>query len=206
MIGASHVRQLELMQERNDDERKDEAAQVELARRNPQAFAPLYTRYYGPVYRFCYRRLRHTEAALDATSQVFLKAIGGLSGFRGGSFPGWLFTIARNVVIDIQRQPGPHSDLPDDWDLPDHLPTPELQTIIDDDRRLLWRLLDELTPEQRDVVELRMAGFTGQEIADQLGRSLPAIKSLQWRAFARLRVLLDEFSPPDPCHDDEVQP
>jgi RNA polymerase sigma factor (sigma-70 family) len=80
--------------------------------------------------------------------------------------------------------------MPDGWDLPDDQPTPEHQAILNEDRRQLWELLDQLTDEQRAVVELRLAGLTGQEIADQIGRGLAATKSLQWRAFCRLKHLL----------------
>ena len=42
------------------------------------AFAPLYARYFDPVYRYCYRRLGHPEAAADAAAQVFTKALAAL--------------------------------------------------------------------------------------------------------------------------------
>jgi DNA-directed RNA polymerase specialized sigma24 family protein len=47
-----------------------------------------------------------------------------------------------------------------------------------------------LTPEQREVVELRLAGLTGPEIAAAVGRSHGAVRALQFRAYQQLRTLL----------------
>lgn len=192
MIGTHYAPRMNERERVDANEWDDggERTQVELAMRDPQAFAPLYARYFDAIYRYTYRRLRDPERAADATSQVFLKAIASLQSYRGGSFKSWLFTIAHNTVIDSVRRTKPQAALPEEWDLPDDRPTPEQAAILNDERRELWELLDLLTPEQREVVELRLAGLTGQEIADQTGRGLAATKSLQWRAFSRLKQLL----------------
>lgn len=173
-----------------DDDGDDERLLVERARYERRAFAPLYDRYAEPVYRYAYRRLGDPERAADATSQVFLQALAALPRFRGGSFRSWLFAIAHNVVADSHRRSGRTAELPAAWDAPDPEPSPEHQAIRNDEAAQLVRLLGRLTAEQREVVELRLAGLTGQEIADRLGRSLTSAVSLQWRAFARLRRLL----------------
>src|SRR5215208_4942805 len=82
-----------------------DARLVALAKSDPRAFAPLYSRYFDPVYRSCYRRLGHPEAAADATSQVFAKALAALPGYRDDapSFRSWLFAVAHNVLVDEAR-------------------------------------------------------------------------------------------------------
>jgi DNA-directed RNA polymerase specialized sigma24 family protein len=47
-----------------------------------------------------------------------------------------------------------------------------------------------MAPEQRRVLELRLAGLTTAEVAHALDRSPGAIRATQFRAAARLRVLL----------------
>ena len=89
----------------------DDLDLVAMARMDPAAFAPLYRRYVLPIYRYCYRRLGGHEAAEDATSQVFVKALAGLGGFTEGSFRAWLFTIADRVVTDLYRRRRPSVDL-----------------------------------------------------------------------------------------------
>ena len=95
----------------------DDAA-VARAQRDPTAFAPLYLAYVDPVYRYCYRRLGSREAAEDATSLVFERALRSLASFRGGSFRGWLFTIAHNAVIDqLRTRPQDPIEAQDRWAL-----------------------------------------------------------------------------------------
>lgn len=96
-----------------------EAAIVAQAIHDRAAFAPLYARYLDRVYRYCYRRLGTREAAEDATSQTFERAIDRLESFRGGSFPAWLFTIARNVVTAMGRRHRPTAPLDAAGDPPD---------------------------------------------------------------------------------------
>jgi RNA polymerase sigma factor (sigma-70 family) len=50
----------------------------------------------------------------------------------------------------------------------------------------------QLSPDQRHIVDLRLAGLTGPEIAEVLGMSESAVKSSQFRAYSRLRKLLAE--------------
>jgi DNA-directed RNA polymerase specialized sigma24 family protein len=57
-------------------------------------------------------------------------------------------------------------------------------------------LLAQLSPDQRQVMELRLAGLTGSEIAVAVGRSLGAVKIAQVRAFARLRSAMGLTSDP----------
>src|SRR5262245_37720478 len=82
---------------------QDESLLVALAQQDRQAFAPLYDHYVGPIYRYCYQRLGRREAAEDATSLVFVKALNALPTYRGGAFGGWLFAIAHNTVMDTLR-------------------------------------------------------------------------------------------------------
>ncbi len=169
------------------------------AQRELSAFAPLYQRYYRPVFGYCHRRLGHPEAAADATSQTFARALTGIHGFRSGSVAAWLFTIARNVVIDTVRSRRTHLDLDVAFHIAGDDPLPEDEAIANDQQRALFAALRTLTPEQRHVVELRLAGLTGPEIATVIGITPGAVKASQHRAYVRLRaVLADEHIFGDP--------
>jgi RNA polymerase sigma-70 factor (ECF subfamily) len=56
----------------------DEAALIERARREPDAFAALYQRYLARVYRYLYLRLGSQHDAEDLTSQIFIETLVGL--------------------------------------------------------------------------------------------------------------------------------
>jgi RNA polymerase sigma-70 factor (ECF subfamily) len=168
----------------------DEAAVVARAQRDPTAFAPLYMAYVEPVYRYCYRRLGSREAAQDATSLVFERALRSLATFRGGSFRGWLFTIAHNAVTDAYRRRGTNLPFIAAMEVPDPAPPPEQVAILADEQRLLATALALLPADQRHVIELRLSGIPSVEVAAILERSPQAVRALQLRATRRLRTLL----------------
>ena len=173
-----------------DDAARDEAETVRRARQDPRLFAPVYQRYHDEVFAYCWRRLGDRERARDITSQVFTRALGGLGGFHGGSVAAWLFTITRHAVIDAHRTYRPHTSLDAVPVLVDPAPSPLDHVLRDDRCRQLRAAMARLTPDQREIVALRWAGLTGPEIAETLGLSLSAVKSGQYRAYARLRTLL----------------
>jgi RNA polymerase sigma-70 factor (ECF subfamily) len=171
----------------------DEGDLIALARRDPQAFAPLYTAYFDPVYRYCLRCLGEREAAADAAQEVFARALRALPRYRDDAFRPWLFTIAHNVIVDGYRQRDrrpPDAPLKEaEWHA-DPAPGPEHAALAAEAGRTVHECLTRLTPDQRAVVELRLADLTGQEIADVLSRSLGSVKIAQHRAFRRLAVLM----------------
>lgn len=194
-------------QERPDDEAHDEpeAALVARAKADRRAFAPLYARYLGPVLRYCGRRLPDPDSAEDATAQIFAQAMANIGGCRDDAFRPWLFTIAHHVVVDHYRRRKPTAGLDAALDRIDPEPTPEEIALEREDRTALRALLTHLTPDQRRVVELRLAGLTGVEIADALGLSHGAVKIHQFRAIRRLRAVMG-VDLNDEDHDRERSP
>jgi RNA polymerase sigma-70 factor (ECF subfamily) len=172
----------------------EEAELVARAQRDPRAFAPLYDRYAEPVYRYCHRRLGEPEAAADVTALVFTRAIAALDRYREGSFRSWLFTIAHNAITDAFRARASRPEAPLDAaaELPDpaRAAAPEEAALAAEARRSLLGALARLPDDQRRIVELRLAGLTGPEIAAVLGRSVGAVKIAQHRAYSRLRTIL----------------
>ena len=170
---------------------------VRFALHDREHFGVLYDRYAVRVYRFCYRRLGSRDEAEDATSAVFMRTLERLSSFRDGSFPAWLFSIARTTVADRHRArfidplPASHDSLDPD-------PSPLELAIASDQARSLRSLMDALPRDQFEVIELRLAGLTGAEIAEAMGRSVPAVKMLQLRAMKRLREVAMHNSPEGP--------
>ncbi len=158
---------------------------------DPEAFTLLYRAYALDVYRYCYRRLQDRDTAEDATSQTFVNAYAGLRRLGHKPFRPWLFTIAHNVVVDVHRHRRPHSSL-DEADIHEAAgPSPETLAIDHEERDAMQKLLRQLSKRDREVVELRLAGLTGREIAQALGCSGEAVRAAQYRAMRDLRKLLN---------------
>ncbi len=171
---------------------ENDAALVAAARRDARAFAALYDRYVQRVYRFCYARLRNESAAQDATSQIFLKALQALPQFHDGVFAAWLFRIAHNVVADVFRRGRAHTPLDDVERYLALDDSPEEQAIAAAERAAFYRALDELSDEQRAVLELTLAGFNGKEIARMLGKTHASVKMLRWRGMESIKARVAE--------------
>jgi RNA polymerase sigma-70 factor, ECF subfamily len=171
----------------------DERTLVVRAKHDRQAFAALYDRYVAAVYGYCYRRLGSVEAAEDATSLVFSRALAALPRYvdDGRPFRSWLFTIAHHTIVDEFRARRPHHPLAAADAMPDPQPLPEEQALANDESRRVRDLLAHLTPEQAHVLELRLAGLTDVEIAQVVGRSHGAVRAAQHRAVVRLHELLN---------------
>jgi RNA polymerase sigma-70 factor (ECF subfamily) len=167
-----------------------ERAVIAAARHDRRAFAPLYAQYANPIYQYCYQRLGSHEAAEDATGVVFAKALDALPRYRDGSFRSWLFTIAHNTIVDHFRAARREEPL----ESAEGIAAPGLAleelALAEDARRRLYAFLVQLPNEQRQVIELRLMELNGPEIAGVLGRSHAWVRVTQFRAVARLRLLM----------------
>jgi RNA polymerase sigma-70 factor (ECF subfamily) len=160
------------------------------ASRDPHAFADLYGRYLDSVHRYCYRRLGSREMAEDATSLVFARALAAMPRYREGSFRSWLFAIAHNVITDQLRAVRISEQHEAAAELAGADPTPEDEAIAGEEASFVRGLLAQLSPDQRRVVELRLAGLTGPEIREALGRTRAWVDTTQYRAVNRLREVM----------------
>jgi RNA polymerase sigma-70 factor (ECF subfamily) len=174
----------------DDERRRVDAELVRRAIDDTAAFGELYDRYVTAVYRYCYRRTGNRECAEDATSAIFTRTLEALADFRGGSFRAWLFAIAHSVLINTERRRR-ETLLPVDLETADPTANPEELALTAAEEERVTDVLRGLPDAQRQVVEFRLAGLTGSEIASALGRSVPAVKMLQLRAMKRLRAQLE---------------
>jgi RNA polymerase sigma-70 factor (ECF subfamily) len=159
-------------------------------------FADFYEEHARSVLRYCQLRIADPAEAEDAAALIFTRAFTAWPPANPDSARAWLFTIAHHVVANHYRSQatrGPRRPLDEAIEVHDAAPTPLDQAIAQEGRAELHAAIGRLSDDQREVVELRLAGLTGPEIADALGKSHAAVKMLQLRAVQKLRTLL---SPP----------
>jgi RNA polymerase sigma factor (sigma-70 family) len=184
------------------DHRSSHASDAHLVasakRGDAEAFALLYRRYLDRVYDFVAARVESRDAAQDATQTIFLRMLTALPQCRDEDrFAGWLFAIARNVVIDSYRTPRQTLvDVDAVPDLVDRAELPESLAMRSDDARTLREARDRcLTGIERDLLDLRLQDLTSLEIATALKRSQTAVRNLQYRMIRKLRECLGIRAP-----------
>jgi RNA polymerase sigma factor (sigma-70 family) len=160
-----------------------------------RAWAALYDELSGRLLR--YLRARGAREPDDLVGEVFVHLARGLGCFRGdeAALRGWAFLIARNRLLDEhrrgRRRPVEPLDDVDDRALAGGRDT-EGEALARLGSARLHHLLDALTPDQRDVLLLRIVGdLSLEQVADALGKRVGAVTQLQRRALATLRRELE---------------
>ena len=157
---------------------------------DPEAFGALFDHFYGPVYRYVAARVGRPSDAEDLAQLVFVKALEALPRYelRGVPFGGWLFRLARNVVIDHVRTRREHVTLDVVVQQSDEDGGPDELAAIRQELDSVAHALRRLTPEQREAIQLRFfAGLSAREAAVAMGRQEGTVRGLQFRAIAALR-------------------
>jgi RNA polymerase sigma-70 factor (ECF subfamily) len=135
---------------------------------------------------FVRKRVPSDADAEDVVQDVLTKLVS--AGPITGSVHAWLFTVARNAIIDRSRK---RSELPG-------LPLLEICEAASDDEaptevaNCLCPMMSVLSTEDRRALErIDMRGESQTEVAQELGISTSGMKSRVQRARERLRVSVE---------------
>lgn len=176
------------------------------------AFDELLELHRRPIVRLIFRMTQNSAVAEELAQEVFLRVYRARERYEpAASFKTWIYRIAvnrtRNWVRDQAEQSWREESLERErpGDLPrqfvDPSPSPESRLLAADGGRRLKELLSVLPDRQRDAVLLhKFEDLSYSEIAVVLGCSVPALKSLLFRAYATLRQRL-EHEPLSSPHD-----
>jgi RNA polymerase sigma-70 factor, ECF subfamily len=152
------------------------------------AFTQIYERYAPAIYRYIYFRVGEAELAEDLQAEVFLRMLEGIHRYedRGWPISAWLYRIAHDRTVDTMRRRRNRQQVPlETWG--GSCDGPESSVEVQLDHEELNRMLDDLTDEQRKVIQLRfMADMSIQEVAKTLGRTEGSVKALQHRGLQSL--------------------
>ncbi len=175
----------------------DEALLGRISQGDQQAFSQLYTRYQPRLVRHCARVLRDDLAqAADIVDEAMFDVWRSAARFEGKSKPStWIYSIARNKVISWLRKTS-ELTLEDESLLEamvDPAANPHEELAMDDMKQQLFRLMDQLTEEHREV--LRLTYFEDKsvkEVADMLVISENTVKTRMFYARKRMAQLLEK--------------
>ena len=189
----------------NDAGPSDETLIARYARGDTGAFATLYRRHELRVWRYLERNVGSRAIAEELMQEVWFAVARAAEHYRPSArFTTWLFTIARNRMVDAARARRPHLSL-------DELGH-EAETVVErltvdpaagplaaaearDQAAALRQALARLAPEQRDAFLLQLEGdLSVEEVAAITQTGFETVKSRLRYARTRLRELLSEYA------------
>ena len=174
----------------------DESLLSLVAASDDDALAELYDRFGRVAYGLALRILRDEALAQDAVQEAFLGVWRSADRFLAerAKASTWILTLVHRRAVDLvrredRRRGEPLESAPE----PAAPETTEDEATLGFQRRLVQEALSQLSPEQRQALELGYyGGLTQSELADQLGQPLGTIKSRMFSGLSRLRALLAE--------------
>ena len=166
---------------------------TETRRLNEARLTSLYDEYYNKIAHYAFVRIGDRTEAEDLAGEVFLKALESLKSYeeRGIPMQAWLFRIAHNLVVDHLRKMAKRKTVSIDTVQIEAEADPAVLADKNIELEKVTGAMEQLTPEQREVLRLRFfGGLTSKEAGSLLKKSDGAVREMQRAAVAKLRRLL----------------
>jgi RNA polymerase sigma-70 factor (ECF subfamily) len=182
-----------------------------LKHQEPGLLDELIVRYQHRLLRYLLYLTSSRELAEDLFQEVWMRVL-----VRGGQYNGkarfdtWLFTIARNLVIDYRRkrtvasldelfEGSNEDDRPMSFEISDSQPSPFDRFASLEDRNRIAEALLEVDTLYREVLVLRFhEELSLQEIATVTRAPLSTVKSRLYRGLAAIKPKLESPAAPRP--------
>ena len=161
-----------------------------------EAFARLYDQFMPKVFRYINYRIVDMHMAEDLTSTVFEKALTKFKSYDSekAGFSTWIFSIARNTLIDHYRTHKADRNVPLENALPLSAETVSVEEVItrEEECQILQKCVKELSAREQEIISLKFGGeMTNREIARMTGLSESNVGTTIFRTVRKLR---DNFS------------
>jgi len=169
------------------------------------SFDAILQRYRDPVFGFLLRFVRNRAVAEELAQEVFLRACASRNYAPTAKFQSWIFRIATNLALNWLRDHRlERNTVSNDCQLSDRrrpelrspAPNIEEQLIVKCRLDQVRAVIEDLPDRYRSAVLMhKYSEMEYWEIADALDCSVPALKSLLFRAYELLRVRLAHLDP-----------
>jgi RNA polymerase sigma-70 factor (ECF subfamily) len=172
--------------------KESDSALIARAKEDPETFGLLYKRYVGRIYNYIYYRTGNHHDAEDLTARTFYKALKHFPRYvdKGAPFSAYLYRIAHNIVANWHRDTGRRQIVSFD-NLSITMPRQQEPTAVaerKDEQEQLLQVVRRLPPERQQLLILKLVEqMSNAEIAEVMGRTEGAIKSLYHRTLVALR-------------------
>ena len=168
--------------------------QIDEQREKENRLVGLYNEYFDRIAHYIYVRIGDRHEAEDLAGEVFLRALESLKSYKERGIPmqAWLFRIAHNASVDYLRKKGRVTNVPIEevTIMAREDPAAVAETNLEMEK--VREAMQRLTPEQREVVQLRFfGGLSSKDVGAILHKSDGAVREMQRAAVEKLRTLLD---------------
>lgn len=172
---------------------EEELQWIEASKKDPSAFGKLYQKYYTDIFRYIWKRTTDEELTATLVSDVFVKAIQGISKYtyQGVPFSAWLHQIARNELNLYYRSTAKNRSVV--------IETDQLKDVMtdieeDDKEEQLQKLisgLSELDQEELELLEMRyFEKRSFKEVSDILNIKEGNAKVKMHRVMQKLKTII----------------
>ena len=182
---------------------RDHVLMVRIGEGDHEAFRELVEHHQHAVVGTVAKMLGNTSEAEDIAQQVFLRIWKNASRYRPDArFTTYLFTVTRNLVFNETRRRGRKREVSmEEREETSHQQLaaaaeyrPDSELLQEELRQAVDAAIASLPESQRMAVVLRRyEAMPYEEIAEVLGLSVSAVKSLLFRARSTLREALQDF-------------
>lgn len=158
-------------------------------------FGSIYSTESDAIFRYCYFRISDREQALDLTQEAFIRLWDAFAEGKKLDNPrAFLFTVARNLIIDYYRKKKSLSlDALAENSENKYDPPSNISEIVNAEARYLIEKIQELDPPYRQAIYLRyVEEMMPKEIAEITGESVNTISIRITRGMEKLRKLVGD--------------
>jgi RNA polymerase sigma factor (sigma-70 family) len=164
---------------------------------NQEVFAGFYDEFMPKVYRYIHYKVNDVHITEDLTSTVMEKALVGFDRYRKdrAAFSTWVFSIARNTLIDYYRTDKARRQvsLDEAIEVPSRETSPQEEAEHNAERECLRGCMARLPEGDQEIIRLKFAGeLNNRQIAEMLRLSESNIGVRLFRAIRKLREDFNE--------------
>jgi RNA polymerase sigma-70 factor (ECF subfamily) len=188
---------------RSDEDAEDVRLMRQVSEGDTSAFEQLIERHQSLVAGTVARMLGSSSEVEDIAQQVFIRVWKSARRYvPRAKFTTWLLKITRNLVFNELRRSKRHAHVPlqtepgaEEFPLKDETnPTPDASLLESELQRTIEEAITQLPESQRMALILRRyEQLSYEQIADILDLSVPAVKSVLFRARTELRARLSKY-------------
>lgn len=151
-----------------------------------QAFNLLAERYYDSLFAFAFRILKDHAVTEDVIQDSLIKI---WLNRKKISQKAYLYTIVKNQSLSYLRNAMRRGTLPENEEpVAEDISTYYIEQEV---YRTLTTAIDQLPPRTAEAIRLSLEGLKQEEIAEQMGITLPTVKFLKAEGIKKLRGMLD---------------